>query len=124
MLQELSNVKKELQGLSGEDKVIVWTLISMFLPFFVTVPAVIFAFFYMIKEGRLQTVMKKTPFGYTIAFFLVLTLVVSLCYRNWWGVGLGILLGMVIMVLMYYRTLVNHAMFDLIVRIAVFLMCL
>lgn len=72
MLQELSNVKKELQGLSGEDKVIVWTLISMFLPFFVTVPAVIFAFFYMIKEGRLQTVMKRRRLDIRSLSFLCL----------------------------------------------------
>lgn len=124
MREELGSIKRELESLSVENKVIVWTMISMFLPFFITVPMVLFAFVYMIKEGRLHTVLKKVPFGYILVVFMVLTISVSFVYQNWWGVGLGSLLSILFFVMMYYRTLVHQHIFDLIIRVGIFIMTL
>ena len=99
---------------SKEQLIIIATAFSLSTPFYICVPFLLLETLYLLYTKKIINVFKSTPKSKYLIIFMLLTLVISLIYQNWIGVGCVILIFIFISLMLYYREYVNEEVFEFI----------
>ena len=97
-----------------EQLMIIATALSLSTPFYICVPFLLLETLYLLYTKKIINAFKTTPKSKYLIIFMILTLVISLIYRNWIGVGCVVLIFIFISLMLYYRKYINEEVFELI----------
>lgn len=110
-MQFIHSLKKHF---SKEQLMIILTALSLSTPFYICVPFLLLETLYLLYTKKIINAFKSTPKSKYLIIFMILTLVISLIYRNWIGVGCVVLIFIFISLMLYYRKYINEEVFELI----------
>ncbi|MEY8675831.1 O-antigen ligase family protein [Thomasclavelia cocleata] len=110
-MQFIHSLKKHF---SKEQLMIILTALSLSTPFYICVPFLLLETLYLLYTKKIINAFKTTPKSKYLIIFMILTLVISLIYRNWIGVGCVVLIFIFISLMLYYRKYINEEVFELI----------
>ncbi len=110
-MQFIHSLKKHF---SKEQLMIILTALSLSTPFYICVPFLLLETLYLLYTKKIINAFKSTPKSKYLISFMILTLVISLIYRNWIGVGCVVLIFIFISLMLYYRKYINEEVFELI----------
>ena len=104
-MQFIHSLKKHF---SKEQLMIILTALSLSTPFYICVPFLLLETLYLLYTKKIINAFKTTPKSKYLIIFMILTLVISLIYRNWIGVGCVVLIFIFISLMLYYRKYINE----------------
>ncbi|MCI9630441.1 O-antigen ligase family protein [Thomasclavelia cocleata] len=110
-MQFIHSLKKHF---SKEQLMIILTALSLSTPFYICVPFLLLETLYLLYTKKIINVFKTTPKSKYLIIFMILTLVISLIYRNWIGAGCVVLIFIFVSLMLYYRKYINEEVFELI----------
>ena len=110
-MQFIHSLKKHF---SKEQLMIILTALSLSTPFYICVPFLLLETLYLLYTKKIINAFKTTPKSKYLIIFMILTLVISLIYRNWIGAGCVVLIFIFISLMLYYRKYINEEVFELI----------
>lgn len=112
---------KYFKNLSLNKKIVVYGILSLFLPIYLCLPLLTCIMFYLLYKGEIIKAYKSVDKSYYILFFNILSFIVSLVYKNYVGAicSVGVLLIMTF--ILYYRLYIDRRLFEFILRLIVFL---
>ncbi len=110
-MQFIHSLKKHF---SKEQLMIILTALSLSTPFYICVPFLLLETLYLLYTKKIINAFKSTPKSKYLIIFMILTLVISLIYRNWIGAGCVVLIFIFISLMLYYRKYINEEVFELI----------
>lgn len=99
---------------SKEQLTIIATAFSLSTPFYICVPFLLLETLYLLYTKKIINVFKNTPKSKYLIIFMLLTLIISIIYQNWIGVGCVILIFIFVSLMLYYRKYVNEEVFEFI----------
>ena len=99
---------------SKEQLMIIATALSLSTPFYICVPFLLFETLYLLYTKKIISAFKSTPKSKYLVIFMSLTLIVSLFYQNWIGVGCVVLIFIFVSLMLYYRKYINVEVFEFI----------
>lgn len=114
ILQSIKNFPKQC---SSDEKTVFIVGVSIFLPYFITVPVILWAVAKAAMNGRLMYAVKHVPKAYVLLAFSVLITIVALIYGNWLGAVLGIGILLLMLFMLYYRTVVTKPLLEVLMDI-------
>lgn len=114
ILQSIKNFPKQC---SSDEKTVFIVGVSLFLPYFITVPVILWAVAKAAMKGRLMYAVKHVPKAYVLLGFSVLITIVALVYGNWLGAVLGIGILLLLLFVLYYRTVVTKPLLEVLMDI-------
>lgn len=100
-----------------EERLILYTCFSAFLPYVITVCMVLYSTFVITRKKQWKSVLSSIPKIKWLYAFLLLSCVMSLAYGNW--VGFGLSLGMIVfgLFICYTRTRFTKEMLEYMIDI-------
>ncbi|MCR1961932.1 hypothetical protein CWE04_03335 [Thomasclavelia cocleata] len=110
-MQFIHSLKKHF---SKEQLMIILTALSLSTPFYICVPFLLLETLYLLYTKKIINAFKTTPKSKYLIIFMILTLVISLIYRNWIGAGCVVLIFIFVSLMLYYRKYINEEVFELI----------
>lgn len=110
-MQFIHSLKKHF---SKEQLMIILTALSLSTPFYICVPFLLLETLYLLYTKKIINAFKTTPKSKYLIVFILLTLIISLIYQNWIGVGCVVLIFIFISLMLYYRKYINEEVFELI----------
>ena len=110
-MQFIHSLKKHF---SKEQLMIILTALSLSTPFYICVPFLLLETLYLLYTKKIINAFKSTPKSKYLIIFMILTLVISLIYRNWIGAGCVVLIFIFVSLMLYYRKYINEEVFELI----------
>ena len=99
---------------SKEQLMIIATALSLSTPFYICVPFLLLETLYLLYTKKIISAFKSTPKSKYLVIFMSLTLIVSLFYKNWIGVGCVVLIFIFVSLMLYYRKYINVEVFEFI----------
>ncbi len=99
---------------SKEQLMIIATALSLSTPFYICVPFLLLETLYLLYTKKIISAFKSTPKSKYLVIFMSLTLIVSLFYQNWIGVGCVVLIFIFVSLMLYYRKYINVEVFEFI----------
>lgn len=99
---------------SKEQLMIIATALSLSTPFYICVPFLLLETLYLLYTKKIISAFKSTPKSKYLVIFMSLTLIVSLFYQNWIGVGCVVLIFIFVSLMFYYRKYINVEVFEFI----------
>ena len=99
---------------SKEQLMIIATALSLSTPFYICVPFLLLETLYLLYTKKIISAFKSTPTSKYLVIFMSLTLIVSLFYQNWIGVGCVVLIFIFVSLMLYYRKYINVEVFEFI----------
>ena len=99
---------------SKEQLMIIATALSLSTPFYICVPFLFLETLYLLYTKKIISAFKSTPKSKYLVIFMSLTLIVSLFYQNWIGVGCVVLIFIFVSLMLYYRKYINVEVFEFI----------
>lgn len=99
---------------SKEQLIIIVTALSLSTPFYICVPFLLLETLYLLYTKKIINVFKNTPKSKYLIIFMLLSLIISLIYQNWIGVGCVVLIFIFVSLMLYYREYVNEDVFEFI----------
>lgn len=97
---------------SKEQLMIIATALSLSTPFYICVPFLLLETLYLLYTKKIISAFKSTPKSKYLVIFMSLTLIVSLFYQNWIGVGCVVLIFIFVSLMLYYRKYINVEVFE------------
>lgn len=107
-------IHEKLDCLSMDERIVLGVSCSIFLPFYCTIVAILAALVYLVKKGRIKEIIQKVPKSNYAIIFCFLTTMMALLYKNWLGAACGIGIFLLILFVLYFRTVINKNLFELI----------
>ena len=99
---------------SKEQLMIIATALSLSTPFYICVPFLLLETLYLLYTKKIISAFKSTPKSKYLVIFMSLTLIVSLFYQNWIGVGCVVLIFIFVSLMLYYRKYIKVEVFEFI----------
>lgn len=103
------------------QKLILISVLSLFLPFYMCIAVLVAVTVYLLLRGRLIEIYKTTPRSYLIHLFTVVSLLASLYYKNYVGALCCIALWVMFSVILFYSQNITKDFFEKIIDIMIFL---
>ena len=117
-MQYLKSLTKKF---SKDQLLIILTALSLSTPFYICVPFLLIETVYLLYTKKIINAYKNTPKSKYLLIFMALTLLVSLFYQNWIGVGCVALIFIAVSLMLYYRKHIDQDVFELILDLLIFL---
>lgn len=99
---------------SKEQLMIIATALSLSTPFYICVPFLLLETLYLLYTKKITNAFKSTPKAKYLIIFMSLSLIVSLFYQNWIGIGCIALIFISVSLMLYYRKYINVEVFEFI----------
>ncbi|WP_027089227.1 O-antigen ligase family protein [Thomasclavelia saccharogumia] len=99
---------------SKEQLMIIATALSLSTPFYICVPFLLLETLYLLYTKKITNAFKSTPKSKYLIIFMSLSLIVSLFYQNWIGIGCIALIFISVSLMLYYRKYINVEVFEFI----------
>lgn len=99
---------------SKEQLMIIATALSLSTPFYICVPFLLLETLYLLYTKKITNAFKSTPKARYLIIFMSLSLIVSLFYQNWIGIGCIALIFISVSLMLYYRKYINVEVFEFI----------
>ena len=99
---------------SKEQLLIIATALSLSTPFYICVPFLLLETLYLLYTKKITNAFKSTPKAKYLIIFMSLSLIVSLFYQNWIGIGCIALIFISVSLMLYYRKYINVEVFEFI----------
>ncbi len=110
---KLSDIK---QKYSVEEWVVIGVVLSIFVSLYITCAAVVGAFIYLTKTGRLKDAIVKVSGSLYLIAFCGLSILVSAYYLNWHGILIGLGMSMIFGFAMFVRTVMTKSLLESILK--------
>lgn len=107
-------IKQRLVDLQRDDYIILVVVASIFLPFYVSMIAMIGVLFYLIIKRRLFGIIQRVSRSWYAIGFCLLTSIVAGCYGNWLGMACGFGILCIFLFIFYFRTIIHKRLLELI----------
>lgn len=104
---------------SKEQFFIILSILCLTTPYYICVPIFLIETLYLLYTKKIQYVFKNTPKSKYLVFFMLLSLIVSIFYQNWIGVGCTVLIFIFISLMLYYRQYINSELFEFILDLLI-----
>lgn len=115
-MQYINSLKERF---SKEQLMIIATALSLSTPFYICVPILLLETLYLLYTKKITNAFKNTPKSKYLIIFMVVTLVISLFYQNWIGVGCVALIFIFVSLMLYYRQYINEELFEFILDLLI-----
>ncbi|MCI9291931.1 MAG: O-antigen ligase family protein [Erysipelotrichaceae bacterium] len=110
----LAFLHRKFDGYCFEEYMIMAVVCCMFLPFYISLTAVVVAVLYMIGKNKIPALFKQYPSAKWMMLFCILTFFVSLFHNNQLGALCSIGLIIVFLFILFYRSIITPRLFELI----------
>lgn len=108
----MANFLKRYTDLSNSENIIFLSVISIFLPYYLTILTIAILGFYVL----FKTDIRKTVFAHTgawlVPIFSVFTLITAICYKNILGLFCSLLFFVLFILSFYLRTIMTNELFE------------
>ncbi len=106
---------RKLKGYTYDQYIIIFVVLTLFLPSYVSLAAMVAVMIYLIYTRQLAEVIQATPRGKYAILFCFLFLAVSLYHQNLFGAAQCLGLFFVAVFILYYRKHINHRLLTFII---------
>ena len=112
---------KYFKNLSLNKKIIVYGVLSLFLPIYLCLPLLLCILLFLLYKGEIVKAYRNVDKSYFILLFSILSFIVSLVYKNYVGAICTIGVLMIMTFILYYRLYIDRRLFEFILRLIVLL---
>ena len=102
------------QRFNKDECIVIFTVLALLLPVYINVPLYLIEVIYLFYTKRAINAFKSVPLSKYLLLFSVLIFCISLLYQNWYGVGASLLIFIMIVLTLYYRTIITRDLFEFI----------
>lgn len=106
---------------SKEQLLVILTCFCLTFPFYICVPIYLVETIYLLYTKRAQHAFQNTPKVKYLFLFMGISLLVSLVYQNWIGVGCLAFIFIAVTFMLYYREHITPEVFEFILDMLIFL---
>lgn len=107
------------QRFNKDECIVIFTVLALLLPVYINVPIYLIETIYLFYTKRALNAFKSVPLSKYLLLFSILILGVSLIYQNWFGVGASILIFIMIVLTLFYRSVITKDLFEFILDIVI-----
>lgn len=100
---------------------IIVAVLSLFLPFYVCVGIILLLTLWLMFKGEIQAAYHKHPVNKFLIFFSVLSMIVSLIYKNYLGMAIAFFILVIGLFIFYYKEHITNELFEFITSIIILL---
>ena len=104
---------RKLDNFSFDEYLIMFVVCTIFLPFYCSIIAIIGVLLYLAYHHRLKDIVKAVPKANFALGFCLLSAIVAACYQNWLGVACAFGIFLIMMFILFFRTVINKRLFEL-----------
>lgn len=104
---------RKFDNYSFEEYFIMFIVCTIFLPYYVSVLAILLFLLYVAAKGKLIQSIRTVSKAWFAILFCVGTSFVAVCYHNYLGALCGLVILCIMMFTMYYRSVVHKRLFEL-----------
>ncbi|WP_294577981.1 O-antigen ligase [uncultured Thomasclavelia sp.] len=104
---------------SQEQLLIIISALSLSTPFYICVPILLIETIYLLYTKKIIYAYKNSPKSKYLLIFMTISLIVSLFYQNWIGVGCLALIFIAVSLMLFYRQHINQEVFELILDLLI-----
>ena len=115
-MQYLDSLKNRF---SKEQLLLIAIAFSLSTPFYICVPFLLVVTIYLLYTKKIINAYKTTPKSKYLLIFMAISLIVSLIYQNWIGVGCLALIFIAVSLMLYYRQYINQDTFEFILDLLI-----
>lgn len=109
------------QHFTHQQRYIIVAVLSLFLPFYICAGIILFLTLRLMWTGEIQRAYHKDKFNRFLFFFCCLSMIVSLCYKNYLGILIAFFILIAGLFTMYYKEHITPELFDFITSIIILL---
>lgn len=102
-----------------DESIVIFTILALLLPVYICVPIYLIETIYLFYTKKAIKAFKSVPMSKYLLIFTALSLLVSLFYQNWYGVGATVLIFIMIVITLYYRDIVTKDLFEFILDLLI-----
>ena len=108
------------QKFTKEEWLLLIPFLSFSLPAYICVPILLIEAVYLLYTKKFQTAYKNIRESKYLFIFCTFSLLISLLYRNWFGLACSVFMFIVAVILIYYRNHITKEIFSLAIEILIF----
>lgn len=106
---------------SKEERLLIYCVISLFLPCYICVMFMAFIVFYLLYTHRLQPCFKNIKSGKYLMLFCILSEITSLIHQNWLGALLTLAIPVIFCIIIFYMNHSSKHFFEVLLDILIFM---
>ena len=109
------------QHFTHQQRYIIVAVLSLFLPFYICAGIILFLSLSLMWTREIQDAYHKHPINKFLFFFSVLSMIVSLIYKNYLGMAIAFFILIIGLFVMYYKEHITDELFEFITNIIILL---
>lgn len=109
-----------LKQFNKEQKIIISTILSLLLPYYLTAIYFFIISIYIIKNYNQQLLQSK-PYSKYLTFFILFISIISILFQNWLGLFVSIILASIFIITLFYYCYTTKKLFEIILDILIFI---
>ena len=113
----MERLKETFCKMTKEEKMIFMVVVSIFLPFYITVIVLLGTLFYLAWDKQLVSAVRQVPRSKFAIGFCLLAVIISACYQNWLGVLCSFGILVLLLFVFFYRTRITKTFFEFLLNV-------